>query len=133
MFLMNTLIRRLMMLTNKADGRSSDSGRYRNDKSCHKTSSFFYLTEETPGSFITGRFYPYFKPLTSGMRQSRRTMPMIPTRMPGIIMFQTITIHMPMANRIPPMVPRIKDTKFFFCTTDNLHFFVVSIVNLACF
>ena len=103
------LIRRLMMLTNKADCRSSDSGRYRNNKFCHKTSSFFYLTEEAPSSFITGRFYPYFKPLTSGMRQSRRTMPMIPTRMPGIIMFQTITIHMPMPSARAPTTPSSTD------------------------
>ena len=31
-------------------------------------------------------------------------------------------IHMPTANKIPPIVPRIKLIKFFFVITDNLRF-----------
>ena len=48
---------------------------------------------------------PYFSPLITGIRESRATMPTMPTTIPGIIMFHTMVMHMPTPRTMAPHTP----------------------------
>ncbi len=50
---------------------------------------------------------PHFKPTHIGIRQSRSTMPTIPTRIPGIIIPHIMIIHIPNPNTRAAAIPKI--------------------------